>query len=48
VGRRVEKNSIDLGVHGRVACGSGEGISYRISREKDEDRIEAGCFPRQR
>jgi hypothetical protein len=48
VGWRVEKKSIDLGAHGKVACGGGEGISYRISGEKDDDRIETGCFPRQR
>lgn len=40
VGWRTEKKSIDLGVHGKVAGSAGEGISYRISGEKDNDGIE--------
>jgi len=39
---RMEKNSIDLGVQGRVACGGGEAIRWRISREEDNDTIGTG------
>jgi hypothetical protein len=39
---RVEEKSIDLVVYGKVACGGGRGISYRISTEKDSDKTETG------
>lgn len=44
MGWRAEKKSIDLGVHCEVACCGGGGISYRMSRDKDDGGLRQGVF----